>query len=258
MVSGASIAAMVFSLLISVGLPVAFLTYFRLRYKISFKAVGVGILVFIIFTQILEKLMHLYFLKYNVSTVQFLKNPLAYAVYGCLAAGIFEECGRFVAFKFLLKKVREWKGGIAYGIGHGGVEAIFTGMFAGINQLVNSILINRGLLDKLAAKLPGVDISRLKEAMISAPSYTFAVVGYERAMAFLLQIALSLLVLYGVKNGKSHLLLLAILLHAAVDFPAALYQKGALSLLAVEGILLAAGIISAVFITRSRKVFDRE
>jgi uncharacterized membrane protein YhfC len=50
-----------------------------------------------------------------------------YAVLGALLAGLFEETGRFIAFKFLLKKRTDRKTAISYGIGHGGFEAIFGG-----------------------------------------------------------------------------------------------------------------------------------
>ena len=39
----------------------------------------------------------------NPTIAPFLENPFAFAIYGGLTAGIFEELGRFVALFFLLK-----------------------------------------------------------------------------------------------------------------------------------------------------------
>ena len=66
--------------------------------------VGVGVLIFIGFTQILETPFHL-FMRGNPAIAPILENPFVFALYGGLTAGIFEELGRFVAFFFLLKNI---------------------------------------------------------------------------------------------------------------------------------------------------------
>lgn len=247
MVSGASIAAMAFSFLASLGVPGAFLWYFLTRRRIDFLLVRVGMLTFVVASQLLEKLLHLYFLRWNTSTATLLAEPWAYAVYGGLAAGVFEECGRYVAFRFILKRFREWRDGIGYGIGHGGIEAVVLGALAALPTLIAALQIDFGAGDG----------SPLQAALIAAPAYAFAVSGVERAMAFLFQLALSLIVLYAVREGKIRFLFLAILLHAAVDFPAALSQKGMIGLWSVEAFILGVGVASAVFIAVSKRVFDR-
>lgn len=245
MVGSASIAAMAFSLVAALGMPGAFLWFFVRRYGIGFRPVLVGMLTFVIAAQLLEKLMHLYFLKLNPSTAAALQNPWAYAVYAGLAAGAFEECGRFVAFRFILKKRREWQDGIGYGIGHGGIEAIMLGTVAGLTTLIAALQIDFGTGGS----------SPMQAALIAAPAYFFAIAGVERAMAFLFQCALSLLVLYAVREGKIRFLPFAILLHAAVDIPAALGQKGTIGLWAVESFIVCIGAISALFISASQRMF---
>lgn len=259
MVSSASIAAMAFSLVVSLALPAAFLWYFLARFKISLKVVGVGALMFVVSALVLERLMHAYFLQWNSATAQFLQNPWAFAVYGGVAAGVFEESGRYVAFKFLLKRFRAWHDGIAYGIGHGGIEAILIGVLANVSNIASSILIDTGAFAAIIAKAPADQVAKMQtiqRLLSSTPSEFFLIGGYERAMAFLLQVALSVLVLYGVKQGKVHVLLLAIVLHAIVDFPSALAQKGAVGLWVPEGMALAAGLLGAIFIARSKRLFE--
>ena len=60
------------------------------------------------FTQILETPFHL-FMRGNPAIAPILENPFVFALYGGLTAGIFEELGRFVAFFFLLKNIKNIK-----------------------------------------------------------------------------------------------------------------------------------------------------
>ena len=73
-----------------------------------------------------------------------------------------------------------------------------------------------------------------------------------------IQIGLSVLVLYAVKNRKYIYYLLAILIHAFIDFPAVLAQKGILNIWVVEGIVFIASIIGIYWIIKSKKVFNTE
>lgn len=54
----------------------------------------------------------------------FMENVFAAGIFLGLIAGIFETAGRFIGLRFLLGRRQEWKNGIAYGIGHGGLEAV--------------------------------------------------------------------------------------------------------------------------------------
>lgn len=111
-------------------------------------------------------------------------------------AGLFEQTGRFLAFRYTIKGKTAWKDGLAYGIGHGGIESILIGVFAALSQ---------------------------EKVYLVANPAVFALPGIERVMALATQIALSLLVLYGIKTGKIRYLFFAILGHASLDFFAGLY-----------------------------------
>lgn len=85
--------------------------------------------------------------------------------------------------------------------------------------------------------------------------HMFLVSGFERMFALSLQVALSLLVLYGVRKKKFRYVMLAVLIHAAVDFPAALYQKGIIpDILIIEAGLavIAAASLCVIVISRKR------
>ncbi|MFC0187218.1 YhfC family intramembrane metalloprotease [Fictibacillus aquaticus] len=253
MVSQTSILFMAISAFLSLAVPIGALIYCKKK-NISWKPVLIGVLIFILFSQVLEGLLNLFVLKSGSWT----DNPYLYALYGGTAAGVFEEVGRLVGFIYLLKKYRKWKDGVAYGIGHGGIEAILIGVIAGIQNISMSTMINSGSFDQVikAANGDPALLENVREQLISAPSYMFLMGGFERIAAFVLQIALSILVLYAVKNRKAIYLFLAIFIHAAIDFVALLAKELEWSIFVPEGLLLIVAIAAFVFIKRSKRMFD--
>ncbi|MDR0538038.1 MAG: YhfC family intramembrane metalloprotease [Tannerellaceae bacterium] len=57
-------------------------------------------------------------------------------------AGLFEETARFISFKILKKKYNGIGTGLAYGIGHGGIEAVLLAGLSMIVSIVFCIMIN--------------------------------------------------------------------------------------------------------------------
>src|SRR5699024_12503314 len=96
---------------------------------------------------VLEAILHQAVFFVDIFTTNWLQNPLVYAIYASLAAGVFEEIGRFIGFRFLLKKFRSWKDGIAYGIGHGGIESMLVVGMIALSDIVLSFLIYFGVFD---------------------------------------------------------------------------------------------------------------
>jgi uncharacterized membrane protein YhfC len=128
------IICMFISVLLSVGLPIFLLVFWRKRTKARLLPALIGALTFIIFALVLEQLLH------SVVLVQplIMTNTALYVLYAGLAAGVFEETGRLVALRLVLRKYPEREAAVSYGIGHGGIEAI---LIVGINMLVNLVLI---------------------------------------------------------------------------------------------------------------------
>jgi uncharacterized membrane protein YhfC len=191
-----SILFMFFSALAATVLPIGAAVYIGRKYKTSWRAVGVGALIFILFQPVLRfPLLKLIqgtsWFSYNSAV-----NPWLISIFLGFTAAIFESTGRLVAFKFLLKDKLEWKNGVAYGLGHGGIEAI---LLAGI-PLINSIFI-----------------SLSNPALVNQPPALYLVGGLERIFAMTLHIALSLIVLYGVKTKKNRYFFYAIFAHGVVD-----------------------------------------
>ena len=231
-VSVGKIVAMTVSVVISIGLPIFLLVFWRKRTGAKVTTALVGALTFVVFVYGLENVLHQLCIYQDTAVSRFIINtPWAYVLYGGFAAGIFEETGRFVAFK-LLKKRNERKTSVMYGIGHGGIEAILV---AGVAMAVNlglSIWLNSaGEAAVMAAfgDAAGAMTSGI-ESLKTAAAPMFLVAGAERISAIILHISLSVLVFLAAKRkGKGWLYPLAILFHAAVDCYAVLYHVGVIT-----------------------------
>lgn len=246
MVPGGSIAGMAISLIISVALPIVLLIVWRKKTGASFSSFCIGAGIFILFALILEQIFHSVMLGLTGTVLK--DNIWLYALYGGLAAGLFEETGRFTAMKFFMKDPDK-KNAIMYGIGHGGIEAILVTGLNMISNLVTSMMINAGSLESILAPLGDERQTLLTQlsALWTEPSWKFYMAGMERVSAVMLHIVLSYLVYMAVKNQKIIWYVLSVLLHAAVNAGTILFAQ-ALPVWIVEVILLAvcAGLIFTV------------
>ncbi len=188
-------------------------------------------------------------------------NALLYALYAGLMAGVFEEVGRFAAFRVLVRKYPEKQTAVSYGLGHGGIECMTVLGLSYIQYYMYGQMINSGAMDKLLESMSDPkakeSFNALIETLKNMSVYDCFFAGWERAAAFLLQIALSILVFQAVKETeKRYLLPAAIFLHMAADIPAALYQKGILSILPTEILFTLCSI--AVFLYALRLYLSME
>lgn len=144
-------------------------------------------------------------------------HPAAISLFAGVTAGIFEEAERFITMKFFLKKQRKVDG-IAFGLGHGGIEAM---LLIGTNLLffLFCILILRyESADALANMLGEPLASQIISSVKNVTALTAFIAGFERISALGLHIGFSLIVLYGFNKKKPvRYLLTAILLHSIID-----------------------------------------
>lgn len=217
-VSSASILCMFVTLAICIGLPVAALIFVRKKLKGDILPFAIGAGVFFVFVLILEQLLHL-----GVNALfgrQLASHVWLYALYGGLTAGIFEETGRFLAMKFLMKKRLRKENALMYGVGHGGAEAILLIGVTYMSNITFSVMINLGLLNMI----PDGFMGGLKEQLIpqlsalwtTRPS-AFLLSGMERISAFFLQLCLSYIVYRAVKDQQILLFIVAVAVHFAAD-----------------------------------------
>lgn len=213
-----SIVGMVFSLAVSVGVPVVLLVLLKKRTGAKLISAAYGACTFILFALVLESLLHR--LMFAVFGERLTGNLWFYALYGGLAAGLFEEGGRWITMKFLMKQRLDRDNALMYGAGHGGVEAILLTGLTYVNNLAASVMINSGAmtgtLEALDEAVRAETVAQLS-GLWTTPAWLFFVAGLERVGAIALHVGLSCLVYRAVKTGRWSLWLLALALHASVD-----------------------------------------
>ncbi len=260
-ISTGSIACMAVSALVSIAVPIALLIYFRRRYGAKVVPALVGAAAFVVFAMGLEQIMHLLVLRPDANGTWLSAYPLGYMVYGSLAAGIFEETGRFLSFKLLRKRYGGIQTALSYGVGHGGIEAILVGGVSMISTIATSVMFNGGNAAALTSGPNAELVAKQLQAIAETPSAMFLVAGAERMFALTIHIALSVIVFYSVYGKRrTWLYPAAILLHALIDAPAALGQVGVITnVLALEGLVLFCAValtLLAVYTNRKLKPME--
>ncbi|OLA12030.1 MAG: hypothetical protein BHW16_07335 [Coprococcus sp. CAG:131-related_45_246] len=211
-VSGASMVGMVISLLLSVGLPIFLCIFIYKKTKAWVPAFFIGCGIFVGFAMILEQICHTIVLTVTGSVIR--DNIWLYAIYGGLAAALFEECGRWIAMTFCLKKHLTRENALMYGAGHGGIEAFLILGMSSMSNLLTAAMINGGLMEKTMTALEPAqqEVTYHQLSVLwTTPAYQFYLAPVERISAIALQIA-------AVKTGRKLQLAAAFGLHFAVDF----------------------------------------
>ena len=125
---------MVCNAVLTVVVPVGIMLFLHRRGG-RWSSFAVGAATFVLFAMVLEAIFHNLVLGSALGPV-IQGNIWLYGLYGGLAAGIFEEVGRFLAFKLVLRKQRDRVTALSYGIGHGGVEAFLLLGMTMVNNLI--------------------------------------------------------------------------------------------------------------------------
>ena len=221
-ISTVSIIGTICSILLSIGFPIVLMVIGKKKFGAKISSFFIGAGTFIVFALILEQLMHtLVIVKLGLNAQS---NEWLYYIYAAAAAAVFEETGRIVAMKYIMKKQFDFPNAFMYGIGHGGIEAIIIGGIANIASLYTMIMINTGAIQMSLAALP-VETQNQTLSQLSVywntPANLFFASGIERVSAVILHIGLSLIIYNGLKSNKKAILVLAYAIHFLVDFFAA-------------------------------------
>ncbi len=240
MVTTATLVWLVIGAVFAFALPISLLVWWRKTRKAKLLPFFVGAAVFVVFAVVLETLLHqVCVFGDNAVSRAINANPYLYMLYSGLAAGLFEETGRYVAFRWLIGKRRypERDTAVTYGIGHGGIEAMLTLGTAYATMIVIALYLRHGNQPAALAMMGGSAeaLSTYIAALGQLTPGTVLLAMVERGAAMLLHIALSIFVLLAVRDKRQWTWFpFAIALHAIADMPAALYQRGMLPLSVVE------------------------
>jgi uncharacterized membrane protein YhfC len=211
------ILALAFTALFAILFPVLLAALAHRRLSVPWRYFGFGAGVFIIFQlvtriPIVQVIEVMFGAQIRASTWLF----AAWVVVLCFTAGLFEETGRYVGFRWMAARdPKTWPMAIMFGLGHGGIESI---VLVGLSSLVSFLLLL--LAPFLQNSLPAEAAGPLMQsvAVIGAtPAWQFLLAAWERLWTLPVHVALSVIVLQVFRRSSFRWLWLAILLHAAVN-----------------------------------------
>lgn len=237
-----AVVSLTITVILMIAIPVCFFICWRRKHReqtrISWLIAGAA--GFVISARMLEVGVHYFCIVADNPVSRFINgNAAAFVLYGITMAGIFEECGRLIILKYILKKDRTRENAVIYGIGHGGIEILTVLLPAMILYLAIAVMFSQGDTEA-ALKTLNITEETATAALPSvqaAAAFDYAMMAMnvmERLLAMLIHIGLTIVVYYGVVNAKKLCLPAAILLHMLADTFPALYQRGILPLWAVE------------------------
>ena len=209
------------SLLAAFVIPAGLFFFMRRKFDCKKSAFFIGCLTFAVFALLLEGIFHSIILAGGRGQALMAK-PLLYGLYGGFMAGLFEESGRFLAFKSVLKKSQDDDStALMFGAGHGAFEAFYLLFMTALVNLVFAVLINTGNTELVTKNVSPSALESMEknfELLQTANPLYFLAALVERIPAVVIHISLSILVWFGAKNrDKWFFYPLAIFLHMALD-----------------------------------------
>ena len=260
-VSAGSFVAMIIGSLIFLIVPVLIAIIWTVKKKEKFSTILIGAATFILFALILEKPIQNALIFPTImglpdhAAARFIDaRPLLWVVLVGLFPGVFEETGRFVAYKTVLKKRKNRETSLSYGIGHAGCEVIVILGLTYISYIMIALMMNTGAIQTTIDQVKELAPDQLETtlAQIEAISmFSFSDLFwniFERIFAVLYHIGASVLVFYACRDKKNLWLYpLAIILHTLLDGFAALSMKGLITLDTLQLELIIAVFGSLVF-----------
>lgn len=197
------------TLFVSLVLPVAVLIVLSRKWKLNhipsacfLGALGFFIPQMLIRTRVLENF------AANPNFQTFVENHyLLYCLILAFTAGAFELAGRYGVAKVLKREPMTFRRSLAAGLGHGGIESMLLIGITYVNNLVYMVMIQSGSFEAVIAQstAAGVDPAQLyavRDALLSTSPALFLLAGYERLLTMVCHAAMSMMVCFGVWQGR--------------------------------------------------------
>ena len=178
------------------------------------------------------------------------------AIFGGLSAGVWEELVRYAIMRWWARDARTWKRSVLFGAGWGGAEAILTAILA-LYTFAQMGILRNGDLNKLVPPEQVAAIQQVVASYWSAPAYMVLLSFFERAMALVVQISMSVLVVQAFIRRNFYWVVLALLYHALAD-AVSVYIAGRYGALPAEGVVAIFALISLGLIFMLRTAEPQE
>ncbi|HDR9054690.1 TPA: YhfC family intramembrane metalloprotease [Burkholderia vietnamiensis] len=188
----------------------------RHRAGVPWRAFFCGMLIFFVFQPVLR-------LSWQIPLFRWLGDDprwhMPMLVFAALTAALFEECGRWVAFRYLLTGRRDPRTAVMYGLGHGGLEAMllvgvgFVALCGGYLLARAGLVTSAGVQTLIASQFAGMTLASPFLAVL------------ERVSAVAAHVGMSLMVMQTFVRGTKRWLLGAIAVHFAIDLVVVLLSR---------------------------------
>jgi|GEM_PF-31390 len=225
---------------------------------VTWKPFLAGVATFIVSQIIHIPLLHLFstVLSRAGQTAEFIQKSIVsiilYALAIGLMAGLCEELTRYFTYRKWYRK-GTWKDAVMLGAGHGGIECVLLVGFIVLLTLIRMLAIRDGDISGLP--VAGSEGSALQEQatlFFNIPWWEPFIALLERAFAISIQIALSLMVMTGVRKRTALPVIAAISIHSTVDLLAVYALMTKWPIWALEGFTGICAAISVIYVLSMR------
>lgn len=235
--------------LLEIAVPLVLGYWFVKKFGLSWRVFGLGALFFIIVQIVHAPLvivtqtpLYLAVLPFGTTTAL-----AVLAVYLGLMAGLFEEIGRYLVYRYLFGRQKiplTRENGLLFGTGWGGVESMIVALVVLAGMVSYILFTGEGSM----LFLPDDPAFQAEIEAVQTLTPLDILPGLaERMMTITLHIAWSLMVLAAVVYGRKALLALAVLWHAAVD-AAAVYLAQTQGILVTEAVIFVFAVLALAYI----------
>jgi uncharacterized membrane protein YhfC len=245
-ISSGWIAAAIVAIVFEIVYPLALGLVIRRRLGVSWRYFGYGALIFFLFQLISRVPITLAIQSAIAPQLQASHTALvAWIAVSALTAGLFEEIGRYVGYRWLMKRVEKtWDKAVMYGLGHGGLESML--FVAGLSAITLINVLALSQMDLNTLPLSAEQRARIAQqlgAIAAQPGWLPLIAAWERLWTVPFHIAMSVLVLQVFRRGSIRWLWLAVLAHTLAD----LLGAGIAPILGLTG--LSAALLPEAIIT---------
>lgn len=199
------IIGMLFCISISFVFPIWFMIYLRKIKGADLQPFFIGIFAYIIFALGIETyVFRIAFAVFPAFEKLFNENYFFYAAISGIMAALFEEIGRFVALKIVIKDKDKISNTLMYGLGHAGIEAIMLVSLTMMYTLMLSLMVNFGMGEtSLLPKYGEENYKALMDSLVLNNSEVYFVAGIERIATFAIQFVTAYMTYLAVNAAKN-------------------------------------------------------
>lgn len=252
MVTTISVAGLIFNSLICFLVPVVISICLLKKDKELLSTIIVGVLIFFLF-QLALKIPLCRLISSSSFYGEKVKNIWLDSIIMGVLYGIFGEMGKIFGFKFFLKNHNKWQDGIALGVGYGGIGVIYS---SGLNEAFLLILTKVKGFEYTEAIVGQEKLGAILDKFEFMNNIELFIKPLNQVLFMIIQVALSILILYALNNKKYIYIFIAILFDLIIYIVYInLFIELDWNILSISSILLILAGFSMIFIVKSEKLF---